>query len=110
MLKGLGDLGKLGAVLKQAMEMKQRIEELRARLAQETMEGSAGGGAVRVVVNGALEIQSLVIDPELCNPDDLPLLQEMIIGAVNDAVRKMQAYIKERMTEIAGVADIPGLV
>ncbi len=110
MLKGLGDLGKLGAALKQAMEIKQRIEELRARLAQETMEGSAGGGAVRVVVNGAMEVQSVHIDPELCNPEELPLLEEMVAGAVNDAVRKMQAYIKERMTEIAGIADIPGLM
>jgi len=110
MLKGLGDLGKLGAVLKQAMEMKQRIEDLRAQLAQETMEGSAGGGAVRVIVNGALEIQSLRIDPELCRSEDQPLLEEMVAGAVNDAIRKMQTHIKDRMTEIAGIADIPGLV
>lgn len=110
MLKGLGDLGKLGAMLKQAMEMKQRIEELRAQLARETMEGTAGGGAVRVVVNGALEIQTLKIELELCNPEDLPLLEEMVAGAVNDAIRKMQSHIKERMTEIAGIADIPGLV
>ena len=109
MLKGLGDLGKMGAVLKQAMEMKGRIEEIRNQLAAETVEAAVGGGMVTVVVNGAMEVLSVKIDPQVVNPEELELLESLIRSAVNTATQAMQNKIKDKMAEVTGGFDIPGL-
>ncbi len=109
MLKGLGDLGKMGGVLKQAMEMKQNIEALKESLGNEQVEASAGGGMVSVVMSGKMEVLELRIDPEVVSKDDVEMLETLVRAAVNEAAEKTRQLVKDKMGEIAGGLDIPGL-
>lgn len=108
MLKGLGDLGKMGSILKQAMEMKGRIEELKNKLADERVEFSVAG-EVSVVVNGNMELLSLKINPDLLKNEDMDTIEGMLCAAVNGAMAKTREMVKTKMTELTGNVDIPGL-
>jgi nucleoid-associated protein EbfC len=108
-LKGLGDLANISSVLKQAVEMKGRIEELRGKLADEQVEASSGGGMVTVTVSGRMELLSLHIEPEVINREDPEMLETLVRAAVNEGLNKMKALVKEKMKEAAGGMDIPGL-
>jgi DNA-binding YbaB/EbfC family protein len=107
--KGLGALGDMGNLLKQAMELKQNMEQLKETLAAISVEASAGGGMVTVVMNGKMEAQSIKIDPEIINRDDPEMLETLVAAAVNEATRKAQELVKEKMGELTGGIDIPGL-
>ncbi len=109
MLKGLGDLGKMSGMLKQAMEVKQNIEALKASLGDERVEASAGGGMVKVVISGTMEVLSVTIDPEVVDRDEVEMLETLVRAAFNEAAQKMKALVKEKMREVAGGIDIPGL-
>jgi len=102
-------MGNISGLLKQAMNVKGKIEDLKENLGNETIEASAGGGMVHVVMNGRFEVLSLEIDPEVIDKDDREMLQTLIRAAMNEATRKTQDLVKERMTEITGGIDIPGL-
>jgi len=108
-LKGLGDLGKMGGMLKQAMEMKGRMEELKEQLGDERIEADSGAGMVRIVMNGKMELLSIKIEPEIINPEEPEMLETMVQAAINEGTRKAQEMVKEKMTEMAGGIDIPGL-
>jgi nucleoid-associated protein EbfC len=108
--KGLGSLGNLSGMLKQAMELKGRIEELKEGLANETVNAAAGGGMVKVVMNGRFELLSLSIDPEVVESDDREMIETLVRAAVNEGVRKTQDLVRAKMTELTGGMDIPGLV
>ena len=108
-LKGLGDLANISSVLKQAVEMKGRIEELRGKLADEQVEASSGGGMVTVTVSGRMELLSLHIEPEVIDREDPEMLETLVRAAVNEGLNKMKALVKEKMKEAAGGMDIPGL-
>jgi len=107
--KGLGNLGDLGGMMKQAMEMKERMEEIKAQLAEEEIEGAAGGGLVTAVVNGKFELLSLKIDPEIIDKENPETLEVMVRAAVNEALGKAQERMQERMREMTGGMDIPGI-
>ena len=109
MLKGLGDLGKMSGMLKQALEVKQNIEKLKESLGDERVEATAGGGMVSVVMSGKMELLSVKIEPEAINPDEVEMLETLIRAAVNEGVNKAQALVKSKMSELAGGIDIPGL-
>lgn len=109
MLKGLRDLGNLQGILKQAMDVKGKIEELKEKLADEQIEAAAGGGMVKVVMTGKFELVSLKIDPEVVNRDDIEMLETLVRAAVNDAVRKVQELVKGKMRDLTGGMDIPGI-
>ena len=109
MLKGLGDLGKMGGILKQAMEMKGRIEELKAKLGDERIEFSVAG-EVSAVVNGNMEVISIKINPELLKTEDVETVEGVVCAAVNGALEKTREMVKTKMTELTGNVDIPGLV
>jgi len=104
--KGLGDLS---GMLKQAMQAKQRIEELRESLGNERVEAGAGGGMVNVLMNGKFEVLEIKIDPEVITPDDPEMLETLITAAINEAVRKTQDLVRSKMTELTGGFDIPGI-
>lgn len=108
MFKGLGNLGDMAGMLKQAMAMKQKMEELKEELADETVEASAGG-MVKVVYNGRMELLELSIDPEVIDKEDKEQLEYLVRTAVNEGLRKTQEMMRERMQEITGGLDIPGL-
>ncbi len=109
MLKGLGNLGNLPGLFKQVMEVKTRMEEVRASLANEQVEASAGGGMVAVVVNGCFEVLSIKIDPDVIDKNDPEMLETLVRSAMNEATRKAQELVKSKLSEATGGLDIPGI-
>jgi hypothetical protein len=107
--KGLGGLGDLGGMMKKAMEMKGKLEEMKETLAEDKLEASAGGGMVEVVLNGKFELESLKIDPEVIDKEDPEMLETLVRAAINEGVRKVQDHVKAKMAEMTGGMDIPGL-
>ena len=93
-------------MMKQAQQMQERLQKQMADL---RVEASAGGGMVTVVVNGAKQIQSLKIDPEVVSKDDVEMLQDLIVAAINDAYRKVDEEMGSQMGSLMGGLKIPGL-
>lgn len=113
MLKGFGGLGNLagmGNIMKQVQEMQTKLAEIEEELAGQTVEGSAGGGMVTVVANGKQEIQSVTIDPELLDPEELDMLQDMIVAATNQAMEGSLELRREKLSKLTGGLKIPGLM
>jgi DNA-binding YbaB/EbfC family protein len=111
-LKGLGNLGNLagmGNLMKQVQDMQSKLAELEEELAGITVEGRAGGGMVTVVSNGKQQIQEIRIEPELANPEELDMLQDMIVAATNQALELSQSLRVEKMSALTGGLNIPGL-
>lgn len=100
----------IGNIMKQAKKIQEKIASMQAELESKTIEATAGGGMVTVVVNGKFEILSLKIDKEVVNPEDLDMLQDLIIAAVNEGVRKAQEMASAEMSKITGGFNIPGLM
>ncbi len=107
--KGLGGLGDMAGMMKQAMQMKSKMEELKEQLADATVESAVGGGMVKLVMNGKFEVLSVSIDPEVIDKNDPETLESLVQAAVNEGVQRAQEMIKARMTELTGGIDIPGL-
>jgi hypothetical protein len=96
--------------MKQAKKMQERMARMQEELAFKTVEAAAGGGMVSVVVNGKYEVISLKIDKECVNPEDLEMLQDLVIAAVNEGIRKAQEMAAMEMSKITGGLNIPGLM
>lgn len=96
--------------MKQAKKIQEKMAQMQAELETKTVEASAGGGMVAVVVNGKFEVLSLKIDKEVVNPDDMDMLQDLIVAAVNEGVRKAQEMTAVEMSKITGGFNIPGLM
>ena len=96
-------------IMKQAKKMQERMGQLQKELETKTVEAQAGGGMVRVVVNGKFEIVSLKIEKEVVNPEDIEMLQDLIAAAVNEGIRKSQEMASSEMGKITGGLNIPGL-
>ena len=99
-----------GNMMKQAQKMQAKMAEMQEELKNETLEASAGGGMVRVVITGDMQVRELVIDPAAIDPDDIEMLQDMIAAAVNEAIRSAQELASRRMGEITGGMNVPGLM
>jgi hypothetical protein len=96
--------------MKQAKKMQEKIASIQAELEGKTVEATAGGGMVTVLVNGKFEILSLKIDKEVVNPADVDMLQDLITAAVNEGIRKAQEMATAEMSKITGGFNIPGLM
>jgi nucleoid-associated protein EbfC len=96
-------------IMKQAKKMQERMGQLQKELETKTVEADAGGGMVRVVVNGKYEIVSLKIEKEVVNPEDIEMLQDLIVAVVNEGIRKSQEMASAEMGKITGGLNIPGL-
>ncbi len=103
MTKGFGN------ILKQAQQMHARMTQLQEEMAQRTIEVSSGGGMVHILMNGKQEVLQLRIDPEVVSREDVEMLQDLIIAAFNEAIRKSQEMMTEEMKKITGGLNIPGL-
>lgn len=99
-----------GNIMKQAKKMQERMVELQEELATKSVEATAGGGMVSVTVNGKFEILSLKVEKEVVNPDDVEMLQDLIVAAVNEGIRKAQEMAASEMGKITGGMQIPGLM
>jgi DNA-binding YbaB/EbfC family protein len=95
-------------IMKQAKKMQEKMGQLQKELETKTVEAQAGGGMVRVVVNGKYEIVSLKIEKEVVNPEDIEMLQDLIAAAVNEGIRKAQEMASSEMGKITGGLNIPG--
>lgn len=108
-MKGIPNMGNL---LKQAQQFQTKIAKLQEELEDRTVEASAGGGMVTVVVNGRQEILSINIEPEVINSDDQEMLQDLILAAVNDGLSKAKDMVTEEMGKLTkglNLPNIPGL-
>jgi DNA-binding YbaB/EbfC family protein len=95
--------------MKQAKKMQERMARLQQELETKTVEASAGGGMVSVVVNGKFEVVSLKIEKDVVNAEDVEMLQDLVTAAVNEGVRKAQEMTTAEMSKITGGLNIPGL-
>ncbi len=95
-------------ILKQAQNMQSQMQKAQENLINITVEGSAGGGMVKVKANGKLEILSIDIDPEVINSDDKEMLEDLIAAAVNQTIKNAQAKANEEMQKITGGLNLPG--
>lgn len=96
-------------MIQQAQELQARLAKAQKELAEATVEATAGGGAVTVTVTGQQEVKSVKIDPEAINPDDVEMLEDLVLAAVNEAITKSQELAAERMSKVTGGLKIPGL-
>lgn len=103
MVKGLGDL------MKQMQKMQSKMEEVQKELEQKQVEGTSGGGMVKVVANGKQEILSVKIEKEVVNADDVEMLEDLIVAAANQAKDMAQELQTEEMSKLTGGIKIPGL-
>jgi hypothetical protein len=99
----------LGSIMKQAQKIQAQIAKVQEELAQKTIEASAGGGMVTVVVSGKQEVVSIKIEPEVVDAKDMEMLQDLVVAAINEALRKSQEMVSEEMRKITGGLNIPGL-
>ena len=104
--KGIGDLG---GMMKHAMSLKANLDELKETLGNERIEASSGGGMVTVIMTGKQEIISIKIDPEIIDKEDPEMLETLVQAAANEAIRKVQELVKDKMTDLTGGIDIPGI-
>lgn len=96
-------------MVKQAQQFQQRLTEMQAELAGRQVSASVGGGMVSATVNGRHELVSLTIDKEVVDPSDPQMLQDLVVSAVNEAMRKAQDMIEAEMAKITGGIKIPGM-
>ena len=96
-------------MIKQAQALQKNMARMQEELEASTVEGTSGGGGVKAVVNGKMTLESLVIDPDAVSADDVEILQDLILAAVNDGIEKSQNLASSRMNEITGGLNIPGL-
>lgn len=99
----------LGDLMKQAQKMQQEMGKIQEESKKKTVEASSGGGMVIAVANGAMEIVSLKIERDVINPDDSEMLQDLIVAAVNEALRRAQQMVSEDMGKLTGGMNLPGL-
>jgi len=103
---GMGNMGKM---MKQMQKMQASIAKLQDQLVEKVVEATAGGNAVKVKANGKQEILEVKIDPEVVNPEDVEMLEDLVLAAVNEALRKAQELVSSEMSKITGGINIPGL-
>jgi hypothetical protein len=99
----------MGKMLKQVQKVQEQLAKMQEELAERTVEATAGGGVVRVVANGRQELVTLEIAPELLQEGDVEMLQDLILAAVNEALRQSQQMVAEAMGKITGGLKLPGL-
>ncbi len=103
-MKGMGNM------MKQAQKLQSKMLRLQEELAEKTVEAASGGGMVKVVANGKQQILSIQIEKEVVDPDDVDMLQDLILAAVNDALGKSQEMVSGEMSKLTGGINIPGLM
>ena len=99
----------MNKMMKQVQQMQAKMAKLQEELAQKTLEATAGGGVVKVTANGKQEIVDINIDPSAVDPDDVEMLEDLILAAVNEALRQVQEMNANEMTKLTGGLNIPGL-
>ncbi len=97
-------------MMKQAQKMQAKIMKIQEEMAERSVEASSGGGMVTVTANGKQEILSIRIEPEVVDPEDVEMLQDLVAAAVNEALKKAQEMVAEEMAKVTGGMQLPGLM
>ena len=100
----------MGNVMKQAQKLQTKMLKLQEEMAEKTVETTSGGGMVKVVANGRQQVLSIQIEKEVVDADDVEMLQDLILAAVNDALLKSQEMVSQEMSKLTGGLNIPGLM
>lgn len=103
-MKGMGNM------MKQAQKLQAKMLKLQDELANQTVEATAGGGMVKVTTNGRQQVISIAIEKEVVDPEDIEMLQDLILAAVNDALNKSQEMVSQEMGKLTGGMNLPGLM
>ena len=106
---GMGANQNMNAMLRQAQKMQDEIVELQNDIEAREFTATAGGGAVEVVLSGKKTIKSLTLKPEIVDKDDIEMLQDLVISAVNEAINNIEQTTEEEMNKITGGVSLPGL-
>ena len=108
---GMGEFGgmNLNSLMKEAKKMQADLEKNQSELAEKEFDASVGGGAVTVKANGKKEVIDIAIKPEVVDPDDIEMLQDLVLSAVNEALRKVDDMQQSQMSKVTGGMNIPGL-
>jgi DNA-binding YbaB/EbfC family protein len=101
--------GNMNKLMKQVQKMQQDMTKLQEELNEKTVEASAGGGVVKAVANGKKQLVSIEINPEVVDPDDVEMLQDLVMAAVNEALQKAEDMMTEEMGKLTGGLNLPGL-
>ena len=99
----------MGGMMKQVQKMQKKMMELQGALEQERVEGSVGGGMITVVANGRQDILEIKIQPDVVDPDDVEMLEDLILAAIHQAQQRAQEMMNKEMGQITGGVQIPGL-
>jgi hypothetical protein len=99
----------LGDIMREAQKLQAKMAEMQEEAKKKTVEATAGGGMVTVVASGAGEIISIKIETDVVNPDDVEMLQDLIMAAVNEALRRSQEMVNNEMSKLTGGMQLPGL-
>lgn len=102
--------GGMQGMMKQVQQMQAKMMRMQEKMASETAEGQAGGGMVTATVNGKQELLSVRLEKEVVDPEDMEMLQDLIVAAVNAAMKNIQTRINEEMAKVTGGVKIPGLM
>ncbi|MBO8126879.1 MAG: YbaB/EbfC family nucleoid-associated protein [Firmicutes bacterium] len=97
----------IAKMMKQIQKMQQDMAKIQEELKEKTVEGSAGGGVVKAEANGQYELVSITIDPEAVDPEDVEMLQDLVLAAVNDALRKAHELATNELSKLTGGLDLP---
>jgi len=106
-MKGMGNIGNLNKLMKQAQQMQTQMAKVQEELAEMKVTAASGGGAVRVVMTGKLDVEELKIDPAAVDPEEIDMLEDMIVAALREAKSKAEAMASEEMAKVTGGMGMP---
>ncbi|EHR36300.1 YbaB/EbfC family nucleoid-associated protein [Helcococcus kunzii] len=106
---GFGGGNNMGQMMKQVQQMQKRMEDAQKEIEESTVTATSGGGMVEVEANGKKQIISIKIDPEAVDPEDVEILQDMVLTAVNDAISQVEKLSEEKLGKITGGMNLPGI-
>ena len=111
MFGGMGNMGNMAGMMKKVQKMQSEMKKMQDELKRKTVDVTAGGGAVKVVMNGEKQVQSLTIDPAAVDPDDVEMLQDLLSAAFNEATKKVDEMMAAEMGKLtSGLGLPPGML
>jgi DNA-binding YbaB/EbfC family protein len=105
----MGGMGDMGNLMKQAQDIQRRVAKVQSELKERIEEGTAGGGMVTALVNGAQDVVSIRIDPEVVDPDDVDMLEDLVLAAIRQAMEKAREMAQTEMNKATGGLGLPGM-
>jgi len=105
----LGNMGNMGNMMKKVQKLQEEMGKLQEELKTRTLDATAGGGVVKVVINGEKQLLSVKIDPAAVDPEDTEMLEDLILAAVNEAIKKVDDMMAQEMGKLTGGLKLPGM-